>query len=57
MTNDREYVIPLITDPPQYLKIFYRTKKKRIKKKALKKCRLLQLQIYIQKAYKGYCRK
>lgn len=45
---DREYVIPLI-DPQQYLKIYHRTKNRRIKKKALKKCPMLYLQERIKK--------
>lgn len=46
---DREYVIPLI-DPPQYLKIYRRTKNRRIKKKTLKKCPMLYLQKRIEKS-------
>jgi len=46
---DREYVIPLI-DPQQYLKIYHRTKNRRIKKKALKKCPILSLQKRIEKS-------
>lgn len=46
---DREYVIPLI-DPQQYLKIYHRTKNRRIKKKVLKKCPMLYLQERIKKS-------
>lgn len=46
---DREYVIPLI-DPQQYLKIYHRTKNRRIKKKVLKKCPMLYLQKQITKS-------
>ena len=46
---DREYAIPLI-DPLQYLKIYRRTKNRRIKKKALKKCPMLYLQKQIEKS-------
>lgn len=46
---DREYVIPLRIDPPQYLKIYHRTKNRRIKKKALRKCPMLHLQKQIEK--------
>jgi len=49
METGREYVVPLIEDSPQYLKIYYRTKNRRIKKKALKKCRMLRLSLEIQK--------
>ena len=49
MEIGREYVVPLIEDSLQYLKIYYRTKNRRIKKKALKKCRMLRLSLEIQK--------
>ena len=48
--KDTEYVVPLRIDPPQYLKIYHRTKNRRIKKKALKKCPMLHLQKQIEKS-------
>lgn len=48
--KDTEYIPPLRIDPPQYLKIYHRTKNRRIKKKALKKCSMLSLQKQIEKS-------
>lgn len=47
--KDTECVIPLQIDSPKYLKIYHKTKNRRIKKKALKKCPMLSLSKKIEK--------
>ena len=52
METGREYVIPLQQDKKQYIKIYKRTKKKRIKKKALKFIPMFHLRMEIEKYIK-----
>ena len=52
MEIDREYVIPLMQDKKQYIKIYKRTKNRRIKKKALKFIPMFHLGLEIEKYIK-----
>ena len=53
METGKEYVIPLTQDKKQYIKIYKRTKKKRIKKKVLKFIPMFHLGMEIEKYIKS----